>query len=257
MSVVTPAWPQMNSTFNVSASTRAVIVNIFRKKHSEILEGYTQRQLANEAFVLAAWQRFYRKFEFFKVYDQYIEIIIACKEDDAQFLKWKGYIESKIRILIDKLEQLLKIYNFDIQIWPFALPFNEVRLRRPHCPRVAGFGLKERMYIGVRANEEYFEPIDLNGAIASFVAIIQDKWTRENGARNPEEMDLFIYLIDQETFDLEPPKLTSLTILDDIFGVAEASQQSTHINVNMMRTASMYSEPDLLDKSEALNRLLD
>lgn len=257
MSVVTPAWPQMNSTYNVVASTRAVIVKLFRAKHAEILHMRAQHQLQNEAMAAAAWKRYFRKFEFFREFDQYIEIIIACRDDDAQFLRWKGYIESKIRILIDKLELMLKVYSFDIQIWPFVFPFDEVRLTRPHHPRVAAFPLKERMYIGIRANEDYSEPIDLNGAISSFVWIIQDKWTKENGPRNPDEMDLFIYLVDQDTFDLETPKPPSLVHVDDIFGVREPQTPLNHINVNMLRTASMFSDHDLLDKGEALNRLLD
>ena len=257
MNIVTPAWPQMNSSYNISFSTRAVIINLFKKKYSEILAHSAQKLLQNEQFQYSSWLRFFRQFEFLKAYDQYIEIIIVCNDNSAQFLKWKGFIESKIRLLLDRLEGLLKMYNFDIQLWPFAYNFEEVRLKQTYHPRLHSFHNKEKLYIGLRTTEDYSDMIDLRGAISGFMAIIKDKWTRENKAWDHDHFDLFIYLIEPEMIqhDLTKPNLNIFGEEQLVYG--DYSNYSNGLNVNMLRSVSVGSENEIVDTKTALNQLLD
>lgn len=257
MNIVTPAWPQMNSSYNISISTRSVIVNIFKKKYNEILSNRAMMIQQNEQLMYNSWLRFYRKFEFFKAYDQYIEIVIVCKENDAQFLKWKGFIESKIRLLIDKLEQMLKYFNFEIQVWPFTLDFNDVKLRSVYHERLNNFHLKEKLYIGMRVSEDYSESIDLTGAISGFMNIIQDKWVRENKQWNHDEFDMFIFLIDQDSIVHDSPKVNTMQSIDDQTGFLQFGEMSNGININMLKTNSNLSDHEMIDPNEMLDQLLD
>ena len=256
MNIVTPAWPQMNSSFNVCLSTRSVIINLFKRKYDEMMFNKSQMLLKNEQFLIKSWQTFYKKFEFFRYYEQFIEIVIVCREDEAQFLKWKGFIESKIRILIDKLEQLLRYYNLDIQVWPFTFDFDKVPLNKPYHQNLTKFKLKEKLYIGIRALEDYCDTIDLNGTISGFVTQIHDKWVKENKYWNHDEFDLFVHLIDKDLIIIEPPKVQTLQAIEDV-QLYPHTNFSNEINVNLVRANSTASEYRFIETNQALDQLLD
>ncbi|XP_068624448.1 poly(A) polymerase type 3 isoform X1 [Battus philenor] len=95
MPIITPAYPQQNSTFNVSASTRSVIMEEFRLGLAitdEIMLGK------------CGWERLFEAPNFFSRYKHFIVLLVssACPVDQLQ---WCGLIESRIRHLITTLER--------------------------------------------------------------------------------------------------------------------------------------------------------
>ncbi|XP_020366010.1 poly(A) polymerase alpha isoform X2 [Rhincodon typus] len=95
MPIITPAYPQQNSTYNVSASTRAVMMEEFKQGLSitdEILMGKME------------WSKLFEAPNFFQKYKHYI-VLLASAPTEKQHLEWVGLVESKIRILISSLEK--------------------------------------------------------------------------------------------------------------------------------------------------------
>ncbi|XP_052639966.1 poly(A) polymerase gamma [Harpia harpyja] len=95
MPIITPAYPQQNSTYNVSTSTRAVMVEEF--KHglavtNEILQGKSD------------WSKLFEPLNFFQKYKHYI-VLTASASTEEHHLEWIGLVESKIRVLVGNLER--------------------------------------------------------------------------------------------------------------------------------------------------------
>ncbi|KFW88838.1 Poly(A) polymerase gamma, partial [Phalacrocorax carbo] len=95
MPIITPAYPQQNSTYNVSTSTRAVMVEEF--KHglavtNEILQGKSD------------WSKLFEPLNFFQKYKHYI-VLTASALSEEHHLEWIGLVESKIRVLVANLEK--------------------------------------------------------------------------------------------------------------------------------------------------------
>ncbi|XP_052442092.1 poly(A) polymerase type 3 isoform X2 [Carassius gibelio] len=95
MPIITPAYPQQNSTYNVSASTRAIMVEEFKRGLA-----ITDEILQNKA----EWSKLFEAPNFFQKYKHYI-VLLASAQAEKQHLEWVGLVESKIRILVGNLEK--------------------------------------------------------------------------------------------------------------------------------------------------------
>jgi len=67
--IITPAFPSMNSTFNVSLITRNVIITEL-EKGMEITKHIMEKKINNKI----TWNRLFKKFPFFKAYQHFIQI---------------------------------------------------------------------------------------------------------------------------------------------------------------------------------------
>lgn len=94
MPVITPAYPSMCSTHNVTKSTLAVMTSEFARG-SEIMIKIEQG--------LATWSDLFVKSDFFHRYRHFFQIL-AISESQEEHRVWSGFVESKIRILMNKLE---------------------------------------------------------------------------------------------------------------------------------------------------------
>uniref|UniRef100_A0A8C9U1T1 polynucleotide adenylyltransferase n=1 Tax=Scleropages formosus TaxID=113540 RepID=A0A8C9U1T1_SCLFO len=95
MPIITPAYPQQNSTYNVSTSTRTIMSEEFKTGLSvtdEILRGK------------AEWPKLFEPPRFFQKYKHYI-VLAASASTEENHLEWIGLVESKIRVLIGNLER--------------------------------------------------------------------------------------------------------------------------------------------------------
>ncbi|XP_046627603.1 poly(A) polymerase type 3 [Neodiprion virginianus] len=95
MPIITPAYPQQNSTFNVSASTRTIMQQEFKSGLAitdEIMNG------------TATWDKLFEPPNFFGKYRHYIVLLTSSLTPEDQ-LEWCGLVESKIRHLIGTLER--------------------------------------------------------------------------------------------------------------------------------------------------------
>ncbi|XP_076463451.1 poly(A) polymerase beta-like [Babylonia areolata] len=95
MPIITPAYPQQNSTYNVSNSTRSVITEEFKEGLDVVTRIFEQRE---------EWTALFEPSNFFHKYRHYI-VLRASAEENEHHIEWKGYVESKIRLLVGNLER--------------------------------------------------------------------------------------------------------------------------------------------------------
>ncbi|KAL0950111.1 hypothetical protein HGRIS_010109 [Hohenbuehelia grisea] len=112
MPIITPAYPAMCSTHNVTASTQMIMTEEF-KKGSEIVD--------HVMIGRASWSDLFSKHDFFHKYRYYLQIIASTGSTDLQ-IKWAGTVESRIRQLVMKLEFVDSL----ILAHPFIKGFEQV-----------------------------------------------------------------------------------------------------------------------------------
>ena len=96
MPIITPAYPSMCATFNISRSSMTII-------NRELRRGLE----ISESIMLGKrpWSDLFVKHTFFTSdYKYYISVTSASKTKEAHNI-WSGYVESKVRVLVQKLEQ--------------------------------------------------------------------------------------------------------------------------------------------------------
>lgn len=116
MPIITPAYPSMCATHNISHSTKAVIIR-------ELDRG---RQITDKIFTgQLLWKDLFVKHTYFTSdYKYYLSIVAASRTKDAQQV-WSGHVESKVRLLVNNLDG-----SESIQV---ARPFNKGFERVHHC----------------------------------------------------------------------------------------------------------------------------
>ncbi|KAK2612957.1 polynucleotide adenylyltransferase [Conoideocrella luteorostrata] len=116
MPIITPAYPSMCATFNISRSSMSII-NRELRRGLEISESIMVGK--------QPWSDLFVKHKFFTSdYKYYISVISASKSKEAHNI-WSGYVESKVRMLVQKLEQHSSI--------ALAHTFNKGYERRHQC----------------------------------------------------------------------------------------------------------------------------
>ncbi|OLL26528.1 Poly(A) polymerase [Neolecta irregularis DAH-3] len=99
MPIITPAYPSMCATHNITSSTMTIIIEELRNAG----------ELADRILVgKAKWSDLFAKSDFFMKHKYYLSVQAASKDAEQQ-LKWAGCVESKLRQLILKLETLSTI----------------------------------------------------------------------------------------------------------------------------------------------------
>ena len=113
MPVITPAYPQMCATFNITHSTKAII----------------QRELERGAVIAEEimakkrpWKDLFSKHSFFTADHKYYLAVIATSTTREAHKVWSGFVESKVRVLVGDVERHPSI--------AIARPFNKGYERR-------------------------------------------------------------------------------------------------------------------------------
>ncbi|XP_024030359.1 nuclear poly(A) polymerase 1 isoform X2 [Morus notabilis] len=135
MPIITPAYPCMNSSYNVSASTLRIMSEEFQRGR-EICEAMETDK--------ADWDTLFEPYPFFEAYKNYLQIDISAENDD-DLRKWKGWVESRLRQLTLKIER--HTYN-KLQCHPHPGEFSD-KSKPFHCSYFMGLQRKQ----GVPANE--------------------------------------------------------------------------------------------------------
>ncbi|KZT42918.1 Poly(A) polymerase [Sistotremastrum suecicum HHB10207 ss-3] len=112
MPIITPAYPAMCSTHNVTESTHKVMTDEFRKA-AEIVDQVMVDK--------AQWSQLFAKHDFFHKYRYYLQITASSGDADTQ-IKWSGTVESRLRQLVMKLEFVESL----ILAHPFTKGFEQV-----------------------------------------------------------------------------------------------------------------------------------
>lgn len=95
MPVITPAYPSMCATHNITNSTKEVIMR-------EFIRGVEITGQISKGD--AAWSNLLERHKFFHNYRFYLCVVVATKASSDEHLKWSGMVESKLRLLVQKLE---------------------------------------------------------------------------------------------------------------------------------------------------------
>ncbi|CAG8647693.1 23645_t:CDS:10 [Cetraspora pellucida] len=115
MPIITPAYPSTCATHNVTHFTKKVMEREFRRA-TEIMD--------HIMIGTGKWSDLFAKHNFFEKYRYYLQIIVLSDSYEKQ-LKWTGRVESRIRYLISKLENIEQL----ALAHPFTKGFNKIH----HC----------------------------------------------------------------------------------------------------------------------------
>uniref|UniRef100_N1QVX9 Poly(A) polymerase n=1 Tax=Aegilops tauschii TaxID=37682 RepID=N1QVX9_AEGTA len=92
MPVITPAYPCMNSCYNVSRATLRTMTAEFEAAH----------KVCQEIAVAGAWDALFRPFNFFKAYKSYLRVDVKVAGGEEDLREWKGWVESRLRQLANR-----------------------------------------------------------------------------------------------------------------------------------------------------------
>jgi poly(A) polymerase len=123
MPVITPAYPSMCSTHNVTQSTQKITSDEFLRAAN-----LTDKILIGKE----SWKVLFEKSDFFLRYRYYLQICASSTSADGQS-KWSGLVESRLRQLIMKLElvEMLEVAH------PFIKTFERVQECKSEEEKVA------------------------------------------------------------------------------------------------------------------------
>ncbi|PRP78954.1 poly polymerase [Planoprotostelium fungivorum] len=95
MPIITPAYPAMNSTYNVSESTLSLLKKEFVR--GSLVTGEIDKGNAK-------WDALFEPSDFFHRYKVYVKLMIMANSEE-EHRKWEGWVESRLRTLIPGLEK--------------------------------------------------------------------------------------------------------------------------------------------------------
>lgn len=165
MPVITPSFPSMNTTHNVSRFTLQVMkAEIEHSKH--VVDGILTCAAAasdinsSNSDGVAAWQSLFEKSSFFGDYTFYLAVDVFA-DDATSFGRWKGLVESKLRFLLHRLD--------DEQYVREARPYPDGLTGNPELPAGCGitffFGIKftppPKTSDGGRGHHDISTPVQL------------------------------------------------------------------------------------------------
>lgn len=113
MPVITPAYPQMCATFNITHSTKAIIQRELERGAVIAEDIQTKRR---------PWKDLFTKHTFFTTDHKYYLAVITTSTTKEAHKIWSGFVESKVRVLVGDVERHTSI--------AIARPFNKGYERR-------------------------------------------------------------------------------------------------------------------------------
>lgn len=115
MPIITPAYPSMCATHNISQSTKTVLLRELQRG-GDIVDRIYAKQLS--------WNDLFTRHSFFtKDYKYYLSITASSKTKEAESV-WSGLVESKLRHLVGALDRK----NIIAVAHPFPKGFERVHL---------------------------------------------------------------------------------------------------------------------------------
>ncbi|RLM86059.1 nuclear poly(A) polymerase 1-like [Panicum miliaceum] len=148
MPIITPAYPCMNSSYNVSVSTRHVMIQEFTRAF-EICQAIDEGK--------ADWDALFEPYPFFESYKNYLEVNITAR-NEGDLRNWKGWVESRLRTLVLKIER----YSHEmILAHPYPRDFSD-KSRPLHCFYFMGLWRKQT------AQAQEAEQFDIRGIVNEF-----------------------------------------------------------------------------------------
>lgn len=158
MPIITPAYPSMCATHNVTSSTKKIILREMRLA-SEVTNKITDGKLQ--------WNDLFAKHSFFtRGYKYYLSVIAASRTKEAQ-LMWSGLVESKVRRLVSAIEQS----QAGVEL---AHPFNKGFERVHRCRNEEEVDAVLQGNLQYQANDIKTETTDMSNDVTHNVVAIGD-----------------------------------------------------------------------------------
>ncbi|XP_078177094.1 nuclear poly(A) polymerase 4-like isoform X2 [Carex rostrata] len=149
MPIITPAYPCMNSSYNVSSSTLRVMMEQFNHANKICQEIEMNK---------ACWNTLFEPYQFFEAYKNYLQVeVVAADVEDHRL--WKGWVESRLRQLTLKIE---RDTCYKLQCHPYPYEFTDPTKQVPHCAFFMGLARKE----GVKVQEG--QQFDIRATVDEF-----------------------------------------------------------------------------------------
>mmetsp|Transcript_46998 Transcript_46998/g.87596 ORF Transcript_46998/g.87596 Transcript_46998/m.87596 type:complete len:583 (+) Transcript_46998:458-2206(+) len=143
MPIITPAYPSMNSSYNVTDSTLWLMCQEFKSSDDIISELLTSGRKSPD------WSALFRPFPFFSSYKNYVLVEVAAGSVENH-VKWEGWVQSRLRFLMANIQNYT-MGSLMLHPWPFELKdgvreeashFFFGMHRRPEAHRVKDFNLR-------------------------------------------------------------------------------------------------------------------
>uniref|UniRef100_UPI00358FD953 poly(A) polymerase alpha-like isoform X2 n=1 Tax=Myxine glutinosa TaxID=7769 RepID=UPI00358FD953 len=171
MPIITPVYPQQNSTYNASMSTLRVITQ-------ELKEGLF---IMDEIQETGYWNKLFESPNFFLKYKHYIVLTVKATTEEHQ-LEWVGLVESRIRILVTNLErnELIQLAHVNAREMA-SLEEEPVRM-----------DLTKTWFIGLLFKKRESAPslnVDLTPDIQSFIDTVYRQATAANILQDDMKLD--------------------------------------------------------------------
>jgi len=115
MPIITPAYPCMNSSLSVNRKTLQVMHNELVKAHRIVESIFAKGSEQDDDG--SAWADLFEPSDFLINFQHYL-CLVCVASSPSDFQEWKGYIESRVRILIGDL--FAKLPMTKVQLWPKA-----------------------------------------------------------------------------------------------------------------------------------------
>lgn len=149
MPIITPAYPCMNSSYNVSTSTLRVMMEQFEHGNKICQEVELNK---------AQWIKLFEPYLFFEAYKNYLQVdIVAVDADDL--LAWKGWVESRLRQLTLKIER--DTFGM-LQCHPYPYEYVDTSKECAHCAFF--MGLQRKQGVNVKDGQQF----DIRGTVDEF-----------------------------------------------------------------------------------------
>lgn len=162
MPIITPAYPCMNSSYNVSTSTLRVMTEQFEHAN-EVCKAVEMKQ--------SEWNALFDTYPFFEAYKNYLQIdIMAVDEDDLR--TWKGWVESRLRQLTLKIER--DTFGM-LQCHPYPCEYVDTTKQVQHTAFF--MGLQRRQGVPVREGQQF----DIRGTVDEFRHSVNSYGYRKHG----------------------------------------------------------------------------
>eukprot|EP00388_Colpodella_angusta_P003924 GDKJ01013455.1.p1 GENE.GDKJ01013455.1~~GDKJ01013455.1.p1 ORF type:complete len:653 (+),score=127.69 GDKJ01013455.1:83-1960(+) len=100
--ILTPAFPSMNSTHNVSQTTFQILISELQRGHA-LLSTFKKNQNLS-----LAWSRLLQPLKFFDVFPNYLQIQILATDLPRLHL-WSGFLEANLRHLLKSFESVTNL----------------------------------------------------------------------------------------------------------------------------------------------------
>ncbi|OCL02803.1 poly(A) polymerase Pap [Glonium stellatum] len=96
MPIITPAFPSMCATHNITHSTKSIIIREL-ERGKDIINGIFAGK--------KAWKDLFERHSFFTLsYKYYLSVVSASRTKEAQN-RWSGWVQSKVRILVKGIDE--------------------------------------------------------------------------------------------------------------------------------------------------------